>query len=49
MMENFKREFKIYCETVEDTKGLEILKQNLFTHTLNLETFIDDCIEIDLL
>ena len=49
MMENFKQEFKIYCETVEDTKGLEILKQNLFTHTLNLETFIDDCIEIDLL
>ena len=49
MMENFKQEFKIYCETVEDTKGLEILKQNLFTHTLNLETFIDGCIEIDLL
>ena len=49
MMENFKQEFKIYCETVEDIKGLEILKQNLFTHTLNPETFIDDCIEIDLL
>ena len=48
-MNEFINDFKIYCETVEDTKGLEILKQNLFTHTLNLETFIDDCIEIDLL
>ena len=48
MMENFKQEFKIYCETAENTKGLEILKQNLFDNVLNLETFIDDCIEIDI-
>lgn len=48
-IENFKEEFKIYCETVESTKGLEILKQNLFDNVLNLETFIDDCIEIDIL
>ena len=48
MMENFKQEFKIYCETVENIKGLEILKQNLFDNVLNLEVFIDDCIEIDI-
>ena len=42
MMENFKQEFKIYCETVENIKGLEILKQNLFDNVLNLEVFIDD-------
>ena len=34
MMENFKQEFKIYCETVENIKGLEILKQNLFDNVL---------------
>jgi hypothetical protein len=47
-MEKFKEDFKIYCETVEDTKGLEILKQNLFDKMLNLETFMDDYIKIDL-
>ena len=47
--ENFIKEFKIYCETVEDTEGLEIIKQHYFDNMLNLETFIDDYIEIDLL
>ena len=41
-IESFKNEFKIYCETVENTKGLEFIKQHLFDITLNLETFIDD-------
>ena len=27
-MENFIREFKIYFENVEDTEGLEIIKQH---------------------
>ena len=44
--ENFIKEFKIYCETVEDTEGLEIIKQYYFDNMLNLETFIDDYIDI---
>ena len=47
-MENFINEFKTYCETVEDTTGLEVIKDNLFGDVLNLETFIDDNIEIKL-
>ena len=42
MMENFKQEFKAYCETVENTKALETIKQHIFNTALNLETFIDD-------
>ena len=42
MMENFKQEFKTYCETVENTKALETIKQYIFNIALNLETFIDD-------
>jgi hypothetical protein len=41
-MENFINEFKIYCENVEDTKGLEIVKEELFKHELDLEFFIQD-------
>ena len=44
-IENFKKEFKIYCETVEDTKGLEAIKDVIFGDVLNLETFIDDFVD----
>lgn len=47
-MENFINEFKTYCETVEDATGLEVIKDNLFGDVLNLETFIDDNVEIKL-
>lgn len=47
-MENFIREFKIYCETVENTRGLEKIKQYLFDDMLNLEIFVDDYIGIDI-
>ena len=48
-MENFKEEFKIYCMTTDNVEGLSIIKQILFDKMLNLETFIDDYIKIDLL
>lgn len=47
-MENFINEFKTYCETVENTRGLEIIKQYCFDDMLNLETFVNDYIEIDI-
>lgn len=47
-IENFKKEFKIYCETVEDTKGLEVIKDAIFGDVLNLETFVDDYIDDNL-
>ena len=47
-MENFIREFKIYCETVENTRGLEKIKQYYFDYMLNLEIFVDDYIRIDI-
>ena len=47
-MKNFINEFETYCETVEDTRGLEIIKQYYFDYLLNLETFVDDYIEIDI-
>ena len=49
MMENFKQEFKIYCMTTDNVEGLRVIKKNLFDKMLNLETFIDDYINIDLL
>ena len=36
-MENFIKDFKIYCEEVEDIKGLQIIKNNIFSYYLNLE------------
>ena len=48
-MENFKQEFKIYCMTTDNVEGLRVIKKNLFDKMLNLETFIDDYINIDLL
>lgn len=41
-IENFKKEFKIYCETVENTKGIEEIKDAIFGDVLNLQSFIDD-------
>lgn len=43
-MDKFIEELKSYCETVEDTKGLEIIKDNIFGSCLNLECF-DDYVE----
>ena len=48
-IENFINEFKIYCETVDNTILLQEIKDRLFDRTLNLETFINDYIEVDLL
>ena len=48
-MENFKEEFKMYCMTTDNVEGLSTIKQILFDKMLNLETFIDDYIKIDLL
>ena len=42
MENNFISDFKAYCETVDSTEGLEIIKDRVLDHTLNLETFIDD-------
>ena len=42
MENNFISDFKTYCETVDSTEGLEIIKGRVLDHTLNLETFIDD-------
>ena len=48
-IENFKKEFKVYCKTVENVKALEFIKQYVFNSILNLETFIDDNLgDIDL-
>lgn len=47
-MENFYKEFKIYCMTTDNVEGLSIIKQILFDKMLNLETFMDDYIKIDL-
>ena len=47
-MENFINEFKTYCETVDNTEALELIKQYYFDNMLNLETFVDDHIEIDI-
>ncbi|WP_294156936.1 hypothetical protein [uncultured Clostridium sp.] len=47
-MENFINEFKTYCETVENTTALEKIKQHYFDYMLDLETFVDDHIEINL-
>ena len=40
-MEDFIKDFKIYCEEVEDTKGLQIIKNNIFSYYLNLELIED--------
>lgn len=48
-IENFINEFKNYCETVENTMLLEIIKQCCFDEILNIQTIVDDYIEIDLL
>lgn len=47
-IENFINEFKNYCETVDDTIGLQEIKDRLFDRTLNLETFMDDYIGINI-
>ena len=36
-MEDFIKDFKIYCEEVEDIKGLQIIKNNIFSYYLNLK------------
>lgn len=41
-MENFINDFKIYCENVENTEGLEIIKEHIILSFFNLEAFIDD-------
>lgn len=43
-MDKFIEELRIYCETVEDTKGLEIIKDNIFSCCLNLE-YMNDYVE----
>lgn len=47
-MENFINDFRIYCENVEDTKGLEIIKENIISSFYNLETVIDDYCELEI-
>lgn len=47
-MKNFINEFRAYCETVENTTALEKIKQHYFDYMLDLETFVDDHIEINL-
>jgi len=47
MEDNFISDFKTYCETVDSTEGLEIIKDRVLDHTLNLETFIDDYVNED--
>ena len=45
MENNFINDFKIYSKTVDSTEGLEIVRNNILSYTLNLETFIDDYID----
>lgn len=45
-MENFINDFKIYCENVEDTKGLEIVRENIILSFYNLETLVYDYCEL---
>ena len=40
-MENFIREFKIYCETVENTRGLEKIKQYLSSDNADFTEYND--------
>lgn len=47
-IENFINDFKNYCETIDDTKGIEIVKQRIFDNILNLELIVEDTIESNL-
>ena len=47
MKDNFINDFKIYCETVDSIEGLEIIRDNILSFIINLETFTDDYLNKD--
>lgn len=49
MKDNFINDFKIYCETVDSIEGLEIIRDNILSFIINLETFTDDYLNKDAL
>lgn len=40
-IENFKKEFKMYCETVEDTVALDVIKDEMFKTILDVQKIVD--------
>lgn len=42
MENNFISDFKTYCETVDSTEGLEIIRNNILSYIFNPQTFVED-------
>ena len=46
-IENFKKEFKMYCETVEDTVALDVIKDEMFKTILDIQKIVDLYINVN--
>lgn len=46
-IENFKKEFKMYCETVEDTVALDVIKDEMFKTILDVQKIVDLYINVN--
>ena len=40
-MERFKKEFKIYCKTVDNIKGLDTIKNEIIKNNFDIESLVD--------
>lgn len=46
-IENFKKEFKMYCETVEDTVALDVIKDEMFKTILDVQKIVNLYINVN--